>query len=105
MQTYSKQFKQNNDNTRIMRKVRFRSSFNKPAYIGMCILGLGKVLMYGFYYGYIRNKYGKNSRLIFTDTDSLMYGVLATKKKCLTFVIIHLSQNIMIIQTNLWLVK
>ena len=29
--------------------------------------------MYKFYYGYIKNKYGNNSRLLFTDTDSLMY--------------------------------
>ena len=32
--------------------------FNKPAYIGMCILELRKVLIYEeFHYGYIRNKY------------------------------------------------
>ena len=33
--------------------------------------------MYEFYYDYIKNKYGNNSRLLFTDTDndSLMYEI------------------------------
>ena len=48
---------------------------NKPAYIGMCILELTKVIMYEFHYDYIENKYGNNSRLFFLDTDSLMYEI------------------------------
>ena len=39
----------------------------------MCILDLSKVLMYKFHYDYIKNKYSNNSRLLFTDTNSLMY--------------------------------
>ena len=68
--------------------------------------------MYEFHYDYIKNKYSNNSRLLFTDTDSLMYEIktedikiLATIKKLLALVIIQLSQNITIIQTNQWLVK
>ena len=41
----------------------------------MCILELNEVLMYEFHYDYIENKYGNNSRLLFTDTDSLMYEI------------------------------
>ena len=67
----------------------------------MCILELGKVLMYEFHYDYIKNKYGNNSKLLFTDTDNLMsMKILAAIKKCLILVIIRLNQNTMMIQTN-----
>ena len=49
------------------------STLNKPVYIGMYILDLSKVLMHKFHYDYIKNKCGNNSRLLFTDTESLMY--------------------------------
>ena len=45
------------------------------AYIGMCITELSKVLMSEFYYDQNKNKYGSKSRLLFTDTDSLMYEI------------------------------
>ena len=52
-------------------------TFNKPAYVGMCILNLSKVLMYESHYDYIKNKYSNNSSLLFTDTDGLMYKIKA----------------------------
>ena len=58
-----------------IRKNKVSLMLNNPAYIGMCILELSKVLMYEFHYDYIKNKYGNNSRLLFTDTDSLMYEI------------------------------
>ena len=81
---------------------------NKPAYIGMCILELSKVLMYEFHYDYIKNKYDNKSKLLFTDTDSLMYEIktedvyedFGSNKEMLILVIIRLSQNTMMIQTN-----
>ena len=40
----------------VIRKDRFTSTFNKPAYVGMCKLDLGKILMYEFHYNYNKNK-------------------------------------------------
>ena len=58
-----------------IRKSKVTLTLNKPPYIGMSILEFRKVLMYEFHYDYIKNKYGNNSRLLFTDTDSLMYEI------------------------------
>ena len=41
----------------------------------MCIWEFSKVLMYEFHYYYIKNKCDRKSKLLFRDTDSLMYEV------------------------------
>jgi hypothetical protein len=48
---------------------------NKPIIVSASVLGLSKLLMYCFWYGYVKEKYGEKSRLRYMDTDSFIYHV------------------------------
>jgi hypothetical protein len=50
-------------------------NLNKPIIIGFSILEMSKVLMYGFHYDTIVPTYGSKAKLMFTDTDSLLYHI------------------------------
>ena len=89
----------------VMCKSKVALTLNKPACIVICILELSKVLMYEFHYDYIENKYDNKSKLLFTDTDSLMY-VIKIEVDCENFNInkemfdFSISQNTIMIHTN-----
>ena len=70
-------FKIFNEDLVAVHKIKPTLTLNRPAYVGMCILDLSKTLMYDFHYNYIKSQYGDKARLLFTDTDSLMYEIEA----------------------------
>ena len=48
---------------------------NKPAYLGLYILDISKILMYKFWYDYIKRKYGDKAKQCYMDTDSFVIHI------------------------------
>ena len=45
---------------------------NKPIYLGLSILDISEILMYEFWYDYIKPKYNDYIKLCYMDTDSFV---------------------------------
>ena len=48
---------------------------NKPIYLGLSILEISKILIYGFWYDYMKPKHGDNVKLCYIDTDSFIMHI------------------------------
>ena len=48
---------------------------NKTLFLGLSILELNKVVIYGFWYNYVKPKYGEKAKLCYMDTDSFIFHV------------------------------
>ena len=68
-------FKIINENLTMIKSGITKIFWDKPTSIGFCVLELSKLLMYRHHYEYMVPRYGKNAKLLFTDTDSLCYEV------------------------------
>ena len=64
------------ENLSIIEMKKIKVKMNKPIYLGLCILEISKIIMYEFWYDYVKNKYGNKARLCYMDTDSF---VISTK--------------------------
>ena len=52
-----------------------KAKMKKPIYLGLSILEISKILMYEFWYDYMKPKYGDNVKLCYTDTDSFIMHI------------------------------
>ena len=59
----------------MIHKINTILTFNKLAYVRICIIELSRIPLHEFYYGYIKIKYGNKLRLLFKDTGSLVYEI------------------------------
>ncbi|GBC00482.1 hypothetical protein RclHR1_38750001 [Rhizophagus clarus] len=51
-------------------------TLNKPIIVGASVLGLSKLHMYRFWYGYVKERYGDNAQLGYMDTDSFIILIM-----------------------------
>ena len=63
------------DNLAIIEVRKVKVKMNKPIYLGLCILEISKIIMYEFWYDYVKNKYGNKARLCYTDKDSFVINI------------------------------
>ena len=52
-----------------------KAKMNKPIYLGLSILEISKILMYEFWYDYMKPKYSDNVKLCYRDTDNFIMNI------------------------------
>ena len=63
------------ENLSIIEMRRTKVKMKKPIYLGLSILEISKLLMYEFWYDYMKRKYGDNVKLCYMDTDSFIMNI------------------------------
>ena len=48
---------------------------NKPIYLGLSILDISKILIYEFWYDYMKPKYGNDVKLCYMDMESFIMSI------------------------------
>ena len=63
------------ENLSIIAMKKIKVKMNKPIYLGLSILEISKILIYKFWYDYMKPKYSDNVKLCYTDTDSFIINM------------------------------
>ena len=63
------------ENLSIIEMKRTKVKRNKPIYLGLSILEISKLLMYEFWYDYMKRKYDDKVELCYTDTGSFIINI------------------------------
>ena len=63
------------ENLSIIEMKKTKIKMNKPIYLGSSILEISKILMYEFWYDYMKLKYNDNVKLCYMDTDSFVMHI------------------------------
>ena len=65
------------EDSSIIEMKKTKVKMNKSIYLGLSILEISKILMYQFWYDYMKPKYGNDVKLCHMDTDSFIMNIKA----------------------------
>ena len=63
------------ENLSIIEMKKTKVKMNKPIYLDLSILEISKILMYEFWYDYMKPKYNDNVKLCYMDTNSFVINI------------------------------
>ena len=63
------------ENLSIIEMKKVKVKMNKQIYLGLSILEISKIIIYKFWYNYMKRKYGDMVKLCYTDTNSLVMAI------------------------------
>lgn len=64
-----------NENFSGVNQTRRSFTYNKPVYVGFCVVELSKIHMYNFFYNILKPKFDNRVSLMYTDTDSFILNI------------------------------
>ena len=63
------------ENLIVVEMCKLEVKFDKPIYVNMCILDISKVCLYEFHNEYMLPLFRDKCKIMYTDTDSLIYHI------------------------------